>query len=585
MRVEKVLMTIALLLLAATALSAQETVLRVDDRLGPDDEMREGAAIDWYRFSVEEAGRIRVHAVSVDFEPRLIVRASDAGEAFSEGSRGSVTLSTYVRAGGDVEVGVTAVLPQDADGGAAGDGESGDASSPGEGRYSIRVLRQNAPEALRVGETRRGVLEREDEQLADQRYIDWYPLEIDGERRVFISASSREIDTYLFLQQPDGSSIENDDYSDSNAGLSYTTEGPTVLQVGVSTYSAESTGQYDLSIAELPLPRKIEIGQTVIGRLDAEDAPLGNTDAYSLRGEPGDLAVLRLSSNDFDTVLELRLPDGSVRENDDGPGDTTNSQLFHAFEGEGPVELVVRSFGGDGQGKYELSILNFVTEQGIESVSDGQLLQDGESVSAILDQESPERDSRPFQRFTFNAEEGRRIRVTMESRFFDTFLTVVSPDGRRFEDDDGAGGTDSLVDVQAPETGTYELIATSFSPSGVGPYTLRFEEGDRVERIEELEASLTDATAERNENGRLVAEHRFSGTADQEVTIEVSSNEFDTRLVLVDPDGRVVAENDDYGSGTDSRIVRRLGESGTYTVRVSGYWQDSEGRYSLVISE
>jgi len=564
MRVEKVLMAIALLLLAAVALPAQETVLRADDRLGPGDEIREGVAIDWYRFSVEEAGRIRVHAVSVDFEPRLIVRASDAGEASAVGSRGSATLSTYVRAGGEVEIGVTAG-DRGADDPASADGA--------EGRYSIRVLRQDAPEALRIGETRRGVLEREDEQLADQRYIDWYPLEIDAEQRVFISVSSTEIDTYLFLQQPDGSTIENDDYSDSNAGLTYTTDGPAVLQVGVSTYSAESTGQYDMAVAALPLPRKIEIGQTVIGRLDAEDAPLGNTDAYSLMGEPGDLAVLRLSSSDFDTVLELRLPDGSVRENDDGPGDTTNSQLFHAFEGEGPVELVVRSFGGDGQGKYELSVLNFVTEEGIESVSDGQLLEDGESVSAILDQESPERDSRPFQRFTFNAEEGRRIRVTMESRFFDTFLTVVSPDGRRFEDDDGAGGTDSLVDLQAPETGTYELIATSFSPSGVGPYTVRFEEGDRVEVIEELEASLTDATAERNEDGRLVAEHRFQGTADQEITVEVSSNEFDTRLVLVEPGGRVVAENDDYGSGTDSRIVRRLAETGTYTVRVSGYWQ------------
>jgi hypothetical protein len=567
-------LVISWLILPAVAFG-QETVLRSDGELEEADDELDGAPIDWYSVDVTEPGRVLAHAVSVDFEPRVVIRTGDAAagpDAVSNGSRGSATLSAYVADAGDVEIGVSAVVAE------------GSETAPA-GGYSVRVVRQDAPEALRIGATRRGALEVGDEQLADQRFVDWYPLEIESEKRVFISASSTEVDTYLILQKPDGTTIENDDYNDSNAGITYTTDGAEVLQVGVSSYSAEETGQYDLSVAELSLPRKIEIGQTVIGRLDAEDAPLGNTDAYSLSGSPGALAVVRLSSNEFDTVLELRTPDGTVRENDDAPGDTTDSQIFHAFEDTRPVEIVVRSFGGDGEGKYELSILNFVSEDRIESVSDGQRIEDGQRISAILDQQSLQRDGRPYHRYTFEAEEGRRLRVTAESQFFDTFLTVISPSGTRFEDDDGAGGTDSLVDMQAPESGTYEMIVSTFSPSGIGPYAVRFEEGDRVTVIDQIEATLNEATARRDEQGRLVAEHSFSGQSGQEVTIEARSDEFDTRISLEDPTGTVIAENDDYGSGTDSRIIHTLQQEGTYTVRISGYWEDSEGLYSLTISE
>lgn len=559
-----------LILLTVTIGTAvgQETVLRTDGELAAGDErMDEQGAIDWYPVSVDNAGRIRAHAVSVDFEPRLIIRLPDAVDSEAEGSRGSVSASTYVPAGRTVEVGVTAQ------------------SAEGSGVYSLRVRREDAPDALRIGETRRGALERSDEQLEDQRYVDWYPLRLEEQKRVFISVSSTEVDTYLLLRRGGRTVMENDDFQDSNAGLSYTSDGPEVLQIGASSYSAEQTGSYDITIEELPLPRKVEIGQTLIGTLEGDEAPLGNTDAYSLSGDEGDLAVVRLSSSDFDTLLELRLPDGTVRRNDDAPDGGTDSQLFHAFTGNAPLEVLVRSFGGDGAGKYELSILNFVSEDRVQSVSDGQLLEDGERISAVLDQDAPEEDGRRFHRYRFEAEEGRRLRVTAESGFFDTLLTVVAPDGSRFEDDDGAGGTDSLVDMQAPVGGTYELLVSTFSTSGMGPYTVEFEEGEQVSVIDQLQAELTDDTARRNDEGRLVAEHSFAGEAGQEVTIEARSDEFDTRLALEAPDGTVIAENDDFGSGTDSRIIERLPEGGTYLVYVSGYWEDSEGLYTLVISE
>ena len=563
------LLILALLVTSPGIAAGQETVLRTDGELASGDEKvaKSEAAIDWYRVTVDPAGRVLAHAVSVDFEPRILIRLPNAADSESQGSRGSASASTYVPAGQTVEVGVSA--------------QTADAT----GGYSLRVRREDAPNALTVGETRRGLLERSDEQLSDQRYVDWYPLRLEEEKRVFISVSSAEVDTYLLVRRAGGRLIENDDFQDSNAGVSFTSEGPEVLQVGATSYSAEQTGGYDISVEELPLPRKIEIGQTLIGTLDDEEAPFANTDAYSLSGSPGDLAVIRLSSADFDTVLETRLPDGTVRENDDAPGAGTNSQLFYSFTGDAPVEVIVRSFGSDASGKYELSILNFVSEERVQSVSDGQLLEDGERLTAVLDQEASQQDGRLTQRYTFEAQEGRRLRVTAESQFFDTLLTVIAPNGSRFEDDDGAGGTDSLIDMQAPVTGTYELLVSSFSTAGMGPYTVEFEEGEQVSVIDRIEAELSDESARRNDDDRLVAEHPFEGEAGQELTIEARSDEFDTRLALEAPDGTVIAENDDYGSGTDSRILQELPEAGTYRVYVSGYWEDSEGLYTLEISE
>jgi len=74
---------------------------------------------------------------------------------------------------------------------------------------------------------------------------------------------------------------------------------------------------------------------------------------------------------------------------------------------------------------------------------------------------------------------------------------------------------------------------------------------------------------------------QFDGTAGQSVTIRVNALEgSDPHAKLLDPHGRVIAEDDDGGGGYDALIVMNLPSDGVYTVRVD-MW--TTGPYSISV--
>lgn len=80
------------------------------------------------------------------------------------------------------------------------------------------------------------------------------------------------------------------------------------------------------------------------------------------------------------------------------------------------------------------------------------------------------------------------------------------------------------------------------------------------------------------------ATHFFQGNAGQSVTLDLSSEDFDTYLTLYGPDGRVIAENDDSNGGFNSQIVTRLPATGTYRLEVRGFSNFAAGQYALTIA-
>ncbi|MDY6941174.1 MAG: M48 family metalloprotease [Cyanobacteriota bacterium] len=79
--------------------------------------------------------------------------------------------------------------------------------------------------------------------------------------------------------------------------------------------------------------------------------------------------------------------------------------------------------------------------------------------------------------------------------------------------------------------------------------------------------------------------YEFEGDAGQSVTIRLESREFDTYLILLDPDGEPIAENDDASQGnSNSALNVTLPEDGTYVAIVNSYDARGEGRYNLSVS-
>jgi len=101
--------------------------------------------------------------------------------------------------------------------------------------------------------------------------------------------------------------------------------------------------------------------------------------------------------------------------------------------------------------------------------------------------------------------------------------------------------------------------------------------------------STTDCRSPVRGSSYYADRYSFSASAGQQVAILLTSAAFDTYLYLIGPSGSVIAQNDDGGGGTNSRIPSSSGfyslpASGTYTIEVTSYSTNKTGNYTLSLS-
>jgi hypothetical protein len=97
-----------------------------------------------------------------------------------------------------------------------------------------------------------------------------------------------------------------------------------------------------------------------------------------------------------------------------------------------------------------------------------------------------------------------------------------------------------------------------------------------------LHGTLETGDRAMRSDGSLYDAYTFEGYANQEVTINLYSSEFDTYLILRAPGGEVIGENDDKNQDNQSsELTLTLRTTGTYTVVANGYSQDSRGKYYI----
>ncbi len=77
--------------------------------------------------------------------------------------------------------------------------------------------------------------------------------------------------------------------------------------------------------------------------------------------------------------------------------------------------------------------------------------------------------------------------------------------------------------------------------------------------------------------------YSFEGRAGQTVSLDLTSDEFDAYLILIDSNGNSIAQDDDGGAGTDARIVTQLPTNDTYIVLANSFRGGESGRYQLTL--
>jgi len=324
-----------------------------------------------------------------------------------------------------------------------------------------------------------------------------------------------------------------------------------------------------------------------------EDAPTDpergdRADPVVFEGEAGMGVEITMRSDDVDPYLVLEGPDGSVvAQNDDG-ADGLNARIRMVLEQSGTYVIWAGSFSGEATGSYTLTVDSYEPAErrsiAVGETNDYEIRENDGAEPARGELGAP---------IEFEGEADTWVVIDMESEAFDTVLILQGPDGEVVTgDDDGGEGLNSRIRVELEQSGTYTIWASSFDGSDTGPFTLTLEEvevgaaGTRsisVGQTREFEIRPDDSISPRRES--LAAPVEFEGSADQNLEISMSSDAIDTYLELEAPDGSIVAQNDDGGSGFDSRITIRLGQSGTYTIWCGSFGRNEMGPFTLSVDE
>ncbi|OYU77397.1 MAG: hypothetical protein CFE32_06005 [Alphaproteobacteria bacterium PA3] len=216
----------------------------------------------------------------------------------------------------------------------------------------------------------------------------------------------------------------------------------------------------------------------------------------------------------------------------------------------------------------------------------------GQAVQSSMGPEDPilEGDDSSYEMFQVQAPKGQMVTITMTSKTFEPVVVI----GAEIVEEcqgcaTGIGEKDrpAIVRKLVPDSGVlqvrantmnkgdrgaYTIVATSSVPPRLAARPLPF--GQSVSESLGANDPVTD-------EGTLVDAYAVRLAANQEIQLDLSSDDFDPKLELLTPAGAKVAEDDDGGPGTNARIRFVVPRAGLYQVRTTSVGSMQMGRYTL----
>jgi hypothetical protein len=252
--------------------------------------------------------------------------------------------------------------------------------------------------------------------------------------------------------------------------------------------SEDGKGAYTLQLEAAAEPttaaaRPIRLGQSVSGRLAETDALLDDdsyNDTRTFTATHGQRLQIEMQADSFDTFLHFgKMEDGefkSLETDDDGAGGT-NSRIRATIAEDGEYVIRANSVRAGEIGPYTLAITE---RQAGPTTATPHEIEPNSDVTGNLDDNDPTgEDGSYYDYWTYHGRSGERLKITMSSEAFDTYVSVGTVQGGTFNEissnDDGPEGTNSLLEVTLPSTGTFTIRAKALSGENEGEYHLKVE--------------------------------------------------------------------------------------------------------------
>jgi len=281
---------------------------------------------------------------------------------------------------------------------------------------------------------------------------------------------------------------------------------------------------------------------------------------------------------------------------------------------------VVESASGSGSASAssETVVVGGSDHRQIDDDPDPRSIEVGETTGGEIDEDDPESSEYRGHHdpISFDGEAGQAVTIEMNARdrFYhprrsheqrgtmedetdgmaDPYLILVGPDGdvvARNDDTDNSLNA-RIQGLVLPEDGEYTIVATSFNESGTFEYTLSLSEEEEdgagmnlrsIDLNSTATGEIDKADPSSNDRRGFYEPVTFEGEAGQDVRIDMGSRPGDTYLILLDPSGNVIAENDDYRSLNSSIQRVTLPEDGEYTVVATSFSRDDRFVYELSV--
>ncbi len=236
--------------------------------------------------------------------------------------------------------------------------------------------------------------------------------------------------------------------------------------------------------AQKPVSNDATVHQGTLGEGDSSLESGEYYDDYPVEVGAGQEIIAVLASLDFDPYLILISPSGEQTENDDFGSSADVSLLEMPTEEPGTHTLRVTSYEPAEAGGYVL-LVGTREADGVDAGHDEYDFEPetfdvkgpiaiGTPLAGTIGADDPaRRDGSNYEAFTFQADAGTHLVITLTSSDFDAYLTLVSPSGEIQENDDQEeGSTDSRLDTTLGEEGEWIVVANTLMEGESGNYRL-----------------------------------------------------------------------------------------------------------------
>lgn len=371
-----------------------------------------------------------------------------------------------------------------------------------------------AQSRIGANETMSGALTRSDGRMANGVHFDlWTYAGVRGET-IVVTLRSIQFDAYTMVQRyPGGSSPllarDDDGGSGSDARVELTLPETDDYLITVTTTERGETGAYRLSVrsnrtvaaapmpteakpsgdakSPVPGPRLLVSGRTMSGTLTSEaTARLGAAEGdWRYVAREGETLTLDMRSSEFDAFLTLYSvgSQGVTRvAQSDNDGGGLNARIVYRVPSDGEYIARAERRQPGRSGTYTVSLRSSGRLPWLTGRAGGSgVMVANSAVRGELDGADPKmHDGTPFDLWTYVGRAGETVRITLRSSDFDAFLSIGTLTNGVFtaieSADDGAGGTDSRIDITLPFAGEYVIRANSLAPNRpTGDYVLRLD--------------------------------------------------------------------------------------------------------------